>query len=409
MSNQQNIQEKQLKEPLNNNQTDIKDVKKEVKKEIKKEVKKEEKKEEKKEDKKEENKEEQTQKKSKFNILDQGKFMLVSEDNSLEEQTKNLIIIGPKKSGKTTIFTLLSTGVTHIDDYTHTCGINYGFMRLQKSKKKLINIYEIGGGLENLSRLVTLINNKNINNSLIFLTLDFQNPENALNTILTYNEKLRQLIPSIIEKETLNEILTFKNGQYTKVKKDSSVDLIPLNISVIGNKYDILEKIEAEKLKWICLSLRYECLINGMNLIFYSSKNDRYKNILQSTVSYYAFGQSQIDINKYSQKNELHALFTQYYNDSIEEIGEPRVVHSSGKSTHDRWIETYNAMFMNVKKNGNKNNDENDIPVNKDFWIKYKESRIDNELKMFENAKNNNIKKNKKQSQYENKGRITKQ
>jgi hypothetical protein len=146
-----------------------------------------------------------------------------------------------------------------------------------------------------------------------------------------------------------------------------------------------------------------------MNLIFYSSKNDRYKNILQSTVSNYAFGQSQIDINKYSQKNSLHALYTQYYNDSIEEIGEPRVVHSSGKSTHDRWIETYNAMFMNVKKNGNKNNDENDIPVNKDFWIKYKESRIDNELKMFENAKNNSIRKNKMQSQNENKGRKTKQ
>ena len=400
MSNQQNIQEKTLKEPLNNNQIDIKEEK-------------EEKKEEKKEEQKEEKKEEQTQKKSKFNILEQGKFMLVSEDNSLEEQTKNLIIIGPKKSGKTTIFTLLSTGETHIDDYIHTCGINYGFMRLQKSKKKLINIYEIGGGLENITRLVSLINNKNINNTLIFLTLDFQNPENALNTILTYNDKLRKLIPRIIEKETLNDILTFKNGQYTKVKKDSSVDLIPLNISVIGNKYDILEKIEAEKLKWICLSLRYECLINGMNLIFYSSKNDRYKNILQSTVSYYAFGQSQIDINKYSQKNSLHALYTQYYNDSIEEIGEPRVVHSSGKSTHDRWIETYNAMFMNVSNKDNKNNEENDIPVNKDFWIKYKESRIDNELKMFENAKNNNLRKNKMQSQNQNlnqnKGRKNKQ
>ena len=70
--------------------------------------------------------------------------------------------------------------------------------------------------------------------------------------------------------------------------------------------------------------------------------------------------------------------------DLLEEIGEPRVVHSSGKNTHDRWIETYNAMFMNVSNKDNKNNEENDIPVNKDFWIKYKESRIDNELKMFE-------------------------
>ena len=341
-----------------------------------------------------ETKDEVNPKKSKFNILEQGKFMLVTGENSSEENSKNLIIIGPKKSGKTTIFNLLSTGETHISDYTHTCGINYGFMRLQKSKKKIINIYEIGGGIENLSRISTLVNNKNLNNTLIFLILDFQTPENALNTLIIYNEKLRKILSSVIEKESLEEIIKLKNSQYTKIKKDPSVNLIPINIYVIGNKYDILEKIEEEKLKWIGLTLRYQCVINGMNLIFYSSNNEKYKNILQSTVSYYAFNQSQIEnIYKYSQKNELYALYTQFYNDSLEEIGEPRVIHSSGKSTNDRWIETYNALFMNVKKKNN--NYENDIPVDQTFWVKFKETRIDNELKIFDNAKNNNMNQDK--------------
>ena len=339
-------------------------------------------------------KDNENQKKSKFNILDQGKFMLLKGENSSDEDSKNLIIIGPKKSGKTTIFNLLSTGETHISDYTHTCGINYGFMRLQKSKKKLINIYEIGGGIENLSRITTLINNKNLNNTLIYLILDFQRPENALNTLITYTESLRKILSSTIEKESLEEIIKLKNSQYTKIKKDPSVNLIPINIYVIGNKYDILEKIEEEKLKWIGLTLRYQCVINGMNLIFYSSNNDKYKNILQSTVSYYAFNQSQIEnIYKYSQKNELYALYTQFYNDSLEEIGEPRVIHSSGKSNNDRWIETYNALFINVKKNNNDN--DNDIPVDQNFWIKFKESRIDNELKIFQDAKNNSLNQDK--------------
>ena len=341
-----------------------------------------------------ETKDEVNPKKSKFNILEQGKFMLLTGENSSEENSKNLIIIGPKKSGKTTIFNLLSTGEAHLSDYTHTCGINYGFMRLQKSKKKIINIYEIGGGIENLSRISTLVNNKNLNSTLIFLILDFQTPENALNTLIIYNEQLRKILSSVIEKEYLDEIINSKNSQYTKIKKDSSVNLIPINIYVIGNKYDILEKIEEEKLKWIGLTLRYQCVINGMNLIFYSSNNDKYKNILQSTVSYYAFNQSQIEnIYKYSQKNELYALYTQFYNDSLEEIGEPRVIHSSGKSTNDRWIETYNALFMNVKKKNN--NYENDIPVDQTFWVKFKETRIDNELKIFDNAKNNNINQDK--------------
>ena len=341
-----------------------------------------------------ETKDEVNPKKSKFNILEQGKFMLVTGENSSEENSKNLIIIGPKKSGKTTIFNLLTTGEAHLSDYTHTCGINYGFMRLQKSKKKIINIYEIGGGIENLSRISTLVNNKNLNSTLIFLILDFQTPENALNTLIIYNEQLRKILSSVIEKEYLDEIINSKNSQYTKIKKDSSVNLIPINIYVIGNKYDILEKIEEEKLKWIGLTLRYQCVINGMNLIFYSSNNEKYKNILQSTVSYYAFNQSQIEnIYKYSQKNELYALYTQFYNDSLEEIGEPRVIHSSGKSTNDRWIETYNALFMNVKKKNN--NYENDIPVDQTFWVKFKETRIDNELKIFDNAKNNNMNQDK--------------
>jgi shikimate kinase len=341
-----------------------------------------------------ETKEEINPKKSKFNILEQGKFMLLTGENSSEENSKNIIIIGPKKSGKTTIFNLLSTGEAHLSDYTHTCGINYGFMRLQKSKKKIINIYEIGGGIENLSRISTLVNNKNLNSTLIFLILDFQTPENALNTLIIYNEQLRKILSSVIEKEYLDEVINSKNSQYTKIKKDSSVNLIPINIYVIGNKYDILEKIEEEKLKWIGLTLRYQCVINGMNLIFYSSNNDKYKNILQSTVSYYAFNQSQIEnIYKYSQKNELYALYTQFYNDSLEEIGEPRVIHSSGKSTNDRWIETYNALFMNVKKKNN--NYENDIPVDQTFWVKFKENRIDNELKIFDNAKNNNMNQDK--------------
>ena len=67
-----------------------------------------------------------------------------------------------------------------------------------------------------------------------------------------------------------------------------------------------LQKIEGEKWKWICLLFRYECLITGMNLIFYSSKNDRHKIILLSTLLNYAFGESQIEINKYSHKNELN-------------------------------------------------------------------------------------------------------
>ena len=71
--------------------------------------------------------------KSKFNLLDQGRLMIIGTS---EETTKNLIIIGPKSSGKSSIFSLLTSGSPNNYSDNGTCGINFGFMRSQNSVKK---------------------------------------------------------------------------------------------------------------------------------------------------------------------------------------------------------------------------------------------------------------------------------
>ena len=71
--------------------------------------------------------------KSKFNLLEQGRLMLIGNE---EELSKNLIILGPKGSGKSTIFSLLTTGAPNNYSDNGTCGINFGFMRSLNSVKK---------------------------------------------------------------------------------------------------------------------------------------------------------------------------------------------------------------------------------------------------------------------------------
>ena len=44
---------------------------------------------------------------------------------------------------------------------------------------------------------------------------------------------------------------------------------------LIGNKYDILENIDIEKLKWLCPSLRFFSFINALNLIFILRKKKK--------------------------------------------------------------------------------------------------------------------------------------
>ena len=173
--------------------------------------------------------------KPKFNLLEQGRKMLISSDPSSEDNSKNLIIIGPKSSGKSTIFNFLSTGEASTYEFVPTSGINFGFMRYQKSKnkvtKKLINIYEIGNGIENLNLIKTIINNKNIENTIILLLLDFGEPQNILVNLIKYIKEIKNILNECIEKDILNEIIKNKESNYnSKYPKDKEVNLIPCNL-----------------------------------------------------------------------------------------------------------------------------------------------------------------------------------
>ena len=88
-------------------------------------------------------------------------------------------------------------------------------------------------------------------------------------------------------------------------------------------------------------------------------------------------------------------MYIHYFNDSFEEIGDPKVMQRGGADNMTLWKESYESLFP--KKNNKKENEFDDVDnemelevdVDKANWEIYKESRIDNEMKMFENAKMN--------------------
>ena len=140
----------------------------------------------------EENTQEQNKKKykSKFNLLEQGRIMLIG---NMDEVSKNLIIVGPKSSGKSSIFSLLTTGTPNLYYDNGTCGINFGFMRTQNSsQKKVMNVYELGSEIENLSLIKNIINNDNFESTILFIVLDFENPHMQLTYFLKYISNLQR-------------------------------------------------------------------------------------------------------------------------------------------------------------------------------------------------------------------------
>ncbi len=350
--------------------------------------------------------------KSKFNLLDQGRIMLIG---NMEEVSKNLIIVGPKSSGKSSIFSLLTTGTPNLYYDNGTCGINFGFMRTQNSaQKKVMNVYEIGSELENLSLIKNIINNENFESTFLFLVLDFENPYKQLSYLLKYISSLQKIINEIIDINVIENNIKNRIMLYPSNKRPNSVNVFPIETFVIGNKYDALETIDIEKLKWLCPSLRYFCYINALNLIFYSSKKKETINSLYNTVAEVAFGSGKREnLKKYIQKNSTKALYINYYNDNLDDIGEPKIPVTVTGVIEERWKETYDGLFKNYRKN-----EENSKYINLDqeYYQLYKESKIDHELDLFNNykesnernEKNNNINSKKNNMDNYNKNRTRK-
>ena len=326
--------------------------------------------------------------KSKFNLLDQGRLMIIG---NTEETTKNLIIIGPKGSGKSSIFSLLTTGSPNNYSDNGTCGINFGFMRSQNSvQKKVMNIFEIGSDLENIVLINTILNNENFEFTTLLLILDFDNPNTQLNYLIKVISYLRKIFNKAIDPNIIDANIKNKVSSYQSGIKPGEVDVFPLETYVIGNKYDILEKIDLEKLKWLCPSLRYFCYINALSLIFYSSKKKETINALYNTMVENAFGSGKKEnLKKYLQKNPTKALYINYYEDNLASIGEPKIPVTVTRELDQRWKETYDGLFKNIKKN-EKNN--KNINLDENFFVQYTEAKIDHELKLFNEYKENNDK-----------------
>ena len=326
--------------------------------------------------------------KSKFNLLDQGRLMIIGTS---EETTKNLIIIGPKSSGKSSIFSLLTSGSPNNYSDNGTCGINFGFMRSQNSvKKKVMNVFEIGSDLENIVLINTILNNENFEYTSLLIILDFDNPNTQLNYLIKVVSYLRKIFnktidPNIIDANIKNKIASYPSGM-----KPGEVDVFPLETYVIGNKYDILEKIDLEKLKWLCPSLRYFCYINSLSLIFYSSKKKETINALYNTMVENAFGSGKKEnLKKYLQKNSTKALYINFYDDNLASIGEPKIPVTVTGNLEQRWKETYDGLWKNYKKS-EKNN--TNINLDQNYFSQFQESKIDHELKLFNEYKDSNEK-----------------
>jgi Fe-S cluster assembly ATPase SufC len=175
-----------------------------------------------------------------FDILSFSKNMLKTTQRRVDE--KHLIILGNNGSGKTTLFNNIIGAPS--DEIRQTCGVYYNFIRYQgSSRKTILNLYEIGGGINNVQLVKTIINNKNLNNAIFILTMDFSKPETILSSIKDYVRELLQIIKEIAEQENIVDVIESKKNKYRETNSNDfrRLQIFPAEVIVVGTKYDCLE------------------------------------------------------------------------------------------------------------------------------------------------------------------------
>jgi hypothetical protein len=113
-----------------------------------------------------------------------------------------------------------------------------------------LNIYEIGrikinigGGISNINLLSTLINDKNIKNTLILLLLDLSNPSKVIETMHSWLNSIKSIIKDKISSELIKDILENKKTKYEKQNIDLN-NFVPCEMTLLFTKYENFENLD---------------------------------------------------------------------------------------------------------------------------------------------------------------------
>lgn len=105
---------------------------------------------------------------------------------------KNLVVVGEKKSGKTSLISSF-IGEPAKDDVKSTAALEFKFGRKEvNNKKEICNIYELGGGrlLENL--VSAPLSKESISKAIAVIAIDLSRPGIALDSLSFWMNVLRE-------------------------------------------------------------------------------------------------------------------------------------------------------------------------------------------------------------------------
>jgi len=130
----------------------------------------------------------------------------------------------------------------------------------------------------------------------------------------------------------------------------------------------------------MCRVLRFFCLTYGYSLSFHKINNEKLTSINSSLIKT-SVSEKFTEFKTNTIKDDLQPIHIEYGNDSLEEIGDPKIKSNKDSNLFSLWEETFTATFS---KEINKQEKKKTIFNENELLEKYVERLLDHELISFE-------------------------
>ncbi|KAJ3259207.1 Cytoplasmic dynein 2 light intermediate chain 1 [Boothiomyces macroporosus] len=284
-------------------------------------------------------------------LKDREKKPVDSNDVAIETL---LLFAGSSGCGKTSI---INRFLDKDETPSPSVGLEYTFGRRTRKNetKDITHIYELAGGV-NLSNLLDIpICESNIHTSSLILCVDLSKPEEILDILDHFIEKIKARTNFILDRleargsKRPQALRNYAMKRYGAEHPDEKlVSPIPIPTLIIGTFYDKFSVLESEPKKLLCKTLRYIAHLNGASLVFNSIQDENLNAKCRQILTHMAFRGSPpksflIDHNK--------PLLVMAGQDTFSQIGPPPsefVTDAVGKQqfvSYEKWKADYYKYF----------------------------------------------------------------
>jgi len=230
-----------------------------------------------------------------------------------------------------------------------TLSIDYKFHRQpgtgSADASDLLNIWEVGGGRALTKLLEVPLATYQLPRTLVLIVLDLSKPARLVNdanywlgVVRSHMMRLKAEDSDLYAKMQAEALQSFGD----KHKDLPVIDLLPLPVVLVANKFDVIKDRDLGELKTIARTLRALAHFNGASLLYCSRRSQQAVNLLRGRINRHIKGG---EGKKALLVDHTKPMAVSAGADSFEDIGDP-----SGKmstvSTVPAWTATCARTFQ---------------------------------------------------------------